>query len=115
MCVCPPSPPRAEVIVGHHALAVNEVEGINRLPLYPTEALLWDETALPLSDLHSDTMLALPKLNLQVCARARVDMCARVCGCGSVCVRLCVRCVRSCVTECPCVPPLRTHKHTHSS
>ena len=39
---------------------------INKMALYPTETLLWDETQLPVSDYTTDTVLALPKLNLQV-------------------------------------------------
>jgi intron-binding protein aquarius len=54
-----------EIIVSHHALQKNELEGINALSLYPTESLLWDETMLPLTELASDAVLALPKLNLQ--------------------------------------------------
>jgi intron-binding protein aquarius len=54
-----------EIIVSHHALQKNELDGVNALSLYPTEALLWDETVLPLTELAADAVLALPKLNLQ--------------------------------------------------
>lgn len=40
------------------------VERINKLPLYPTEALLWDEDFLPSNSLP-DGAVALPKLNVQ--------------------------------------------------
>ena len=35
------------------------------MPLYPNEKLLWDPHQVPTQKMTSDTVLALPKLNLQ--------------------------------------------------
>lgn len=38
---------------------------VNELPLYPNEALLWDENLVPLGQYYGGKVMALPKLNLQ--------------------------------------------------
>lgn len=38
---------------------------MNELPLYPSEALLWDENLVPLGQYYGGKVMALPKLNLQ--------------------------------------------------
>jgi intron-binding protein aquarius len=44
----------------------SHIDELNLLPLYPTEALLWDADKLPLNSNHfGNEVLALPKLNLQ--------------------------------------------------
>jgi intron-binding protein aquarius len=44
----------------------NQLETLNRLSLYPSEELLWDQYQVPLENTYSsDFPLALPKLNLQ--------------------------------------------------
>lgn len=44
----------------------NQLETLNRLSLYPSEELLWDQYQVPLENTYSsDYPLALPKLNLQ--------------------------------------------------
>ena len=63
----------AEIMVTAHSLQRNTLDDINAMPLYPTEALLWDDTVLPLSEFQAGSMLALPKLNLQV-----IDTCMRI-------------------------------------
>ena len=71
-CICAGWPHRrscvfiAEIMVTAHSLQRNTLDDINAMPLYPTEALLWDDTVLPLSEFQAGSMLALPKLNLQV-------------------------------------------------
>ncbi|KAK9863382.1 hypothetical protein WJX84_010246 [Apatococcus fuscideae] len=42
-----------------------QTEIINDMPLYPTEAILWDENQVPSVHYTGETCLALPKLNLQ--------------------------------------------------
>jgi intron-binding protein aquarius len=43
----------------------SQVESINRIPLYPTETLLWDEALIPAENYSGQTPLPLPKLTLQ--------------------------------------------------
>ncbi|KAL3158109.1 hypothetical protein ABBQ32_011710 [Trebouxia sp. C0010 RCD-2024] len=54
-----------EVMVTTYERRRFQTEVINELPLYPTEAILWDENQVP--DVHytGENCLALPKLNLQ--------------------------------------------------
>lgn len=54
-----------EVMVSTYERRRFQTEVINELPLYPTEAILWDENQVP--DVHytGENCLALPKLNLQ--------------------------------------------------
>ncbi|KAM9954404.1 hypothetical protein ACTFIW_003945 [Dictyostelium discoideum] len=40
-------------------------QSINRVSLYPTEKLLWNETAIPNTNYNNEKALPLPKLNLQ--------------------------------------------------
>lgn len=54
-----------ELIFEYVAVRQLLVERINKLPLYPTEAMLWDEDFLPSSSSFDKSALALPKLNLQ--------------------------------------------------
>jgi intron-binding protein aquarius len=57
-----------ELIFEYFAIRPMLVERINKLPLYPTEELLWDEDFLPSTNntfSSQDQALALPKLNLQ--------------------------------------------------
>jgi len=43
-----------------------QLDALNLLPLHPNEKLLWDETQIPFdNNYHGDSVLALPKLNLQ--------------------------------------------------
>ena len=44
---------------------VSQLESLNQLPLYPTEAVVWDENLVPQEVVSGDQCLALPKLNLQ--------------------------------------------------
>lgn len=57
-----------EVIVKHMELGQSQLDELNGMPLYPTEATIWDENLVPIdfkqTSFH-DTCLALPKLNLQ--------------------------------------------------
>jgi intron-binding protein aquarius len=55
-----------EVLLAAHARRRSQLRAINALPLYPSEALLWDANVLPAGTrLAGDESLALPKLNLQ--------------------------------------------------
>lgn len=54
-----------EVLVAHFAARVTPRAAIAAMPLYPTEALLWDERQIPSARYAGDEPLALPKLNLQ--------------------------------------------------
>ncbi|KAJ1638164.1 hypothetical protein T492DRAFT_858992 [Pavlovales sp. CCMP2436] len=54
-----------DTLVSRYARKPNRYEAVARMPLYPTEALLWDAHQVPPADVHGDAVLALPKLNLQ--------------------------------------------------
>ena len=43
----------------------SQLEAINRMPLYPTEDIIWDDNIVPSEYYSGETCLALPKLNLQ--------------------------------------------------
>ena len=43
----------------------SQLEAINRMPLYPTEKIIWDDNIVPTEYYSGDKCLALPKLNLQ--------------------------------------------------
>jgi intron-binding protein aquarius len=43
----------------------SQLEAINAMPLYPTEALLYDENVVPTASYSGDEVLVLPKLNVQ--------------------------------------------------
>ena len=54
-----------EVLLRRHAARPSQLKEINAMPLYPNEELLWDPHQVPTERLTADTVLALPKLNLQ--------------------------------------------------
>ena len=55
-----------DVLIDSLSSRTSQLEALNRLSLYPSEELLWDEHQVPLENrYHSDRPLALPKLNLQ--------------------------------------------------
>lgn len=43
----------------------SQLEAINRMPLYPTEEVIWNDNIVPSEYFSGDACLALPKLNLQ--------------------------------------------------
>ena len=43
----------------------SQLQSMNEMPLYPTEAIIWDENLVPQQFSGGDQCLALPKLNLQ--------------------------------------------------
>ncbi|KAA0204074.1 hypothetical protein HAZT_HAZT008066 [Hyalella azteca] len=53
------------VLVARYQRRPSQLEAINRMPLYPTEAIIWDDNIVPSEYFSGDTCLALPKLNLQ--------------------------------------------------
>jgi intron-binding protein aquarius len=54
------------VLLAHHARRPSQLAALNALPLYPTEALLWDPARVPPgARFLGDAVYALPKLNLQ--------------------------------------------------
>lgn len=55
-----------DLILFHFTKSERDLESINRLPLYPTEAILWDHDLIPsdAEDMRTD-VFPLPKLNLQ--------------------------------------------------
>ena len=54
-----------ELVVGAYARRRGQRAAINAMPLYPSEAVLWDEAQLPSDRYDGARPLALPKLNLQ--------------------------------------------------
>lgn len=54
-----------EIISEHHRIRHSALEEVNKLPLYPNERLLWDRYLVPFGKYYGDSVLALPKLNLQ--------------------------------------------------
>lgn len=54
-----------EVLVSYLHRRPNQLSHINRLPLFPTESLIWDPNMVPTEHYQGDFSLALPKLNLQ--------------------------------------------------
>lgn len=54
-----------EVLESHFARRTTPRAAIAAMPLYPTEALLWDDKQIPSTHYQGDSPLALPKLNLQ--------------------------------------------------
>lgn len=54
-----------EILVEHHEKRRSQLDAVNHMPLYPDENVLWDENLVPLGHYHGNTVLALPKLNLQ--------------------------------------------------
>ncbi len=53
------------VIIAAHERRLSQIDAINEMPFYPTEAILWDENVVPSEHYTGETCLALPKLNLQ--------------------------------------------------
>ena len=55
-----------DVLIDSLSSRMSQLEALNRLSLYPSEELLWDQYQVPLGNrFSSDRPLALPKLNLQ--------------------------------------------------
>jgi intron-binding protein aquarius len=55
-----------DVLVDSLSARRSQLEALNRLSLYPSEELLWDQYQVPIGNTYSnDRPLALPKLNLQ--------------------------------------------------
>jgi intron-binding protein aquarius len=54
-----------EVLVTNHEKHRSQIDVFNHMPLYPTEELLWDQNLVPFGQYNGETVLALPKLNLQ--------------------------------------------------
>ncbi|CAM9971730.1 unnamed protein product, partial [Discosporangium mesarthrocarpum] len=54
-----------EVLLNHFSERDSQLQQVNELPLYPNEALLWDQNLVPLGQFYSGKVMALPKLNLQ--------------------------------------------------
>ena len=54
-----------EILVFHLESFISQIEQINQLSLYPTEATIWDENLVPSQYYNSENCLAIPKLNLQ--------------------------------------------------
>jgi intron-binding protein aquarius len=54
-----------ELLVFHHERKRSQKQETKALPLYPVEDTLWDENMVPSINYTGETVLALPKLNLQ--------------------------------------------------
>lgn len=54
-----------ELLVSRHEKRVSQLVALNEMPLYPTEAIIWDENVVPTAYFSGEGCLALPKLNLQ--------------------------------------------------
>ncbi|CAG9134014.1 unnamed protein product [Plutella xylostella] len=54
-----------ELLISRHERRISQLEELNSMPLYPTEAVIWDENVVPTEIYGGDSCLALPKLNLQ--------------------------------------------------
>ncbi|CAJ0946367.1 unnamed protein product, partial [Mesorhabditis belari] len=55
----------AEAITLHCERRQNQLQQLNEQPLFPTEAVLWDENVVPYEHYSGEGVLALNKLNLQ--------------------------------------------------
>merc|ERR1719261_300015 len=53
------------IFISHLERRTSQMEEINRMPLMPTEDIIWDPHLVPAEHFESDHSLALPKLNLQ--------------------------------------------------
>lgn len=51
--------------MSRHEKRVSQLVALNEMPLYPTEAIIWDENVVPTAYFSGEGCLALPKLNLQ--------------------------------------------------
>ncbi len=56
---------QVEIIVNSHERRVSQRQAINELPLFPDERVLFDRNLVPEENFVGDSVLALPKLNLQ--------------------------------------------------
>ncbi|XP_019770956.2 RNA helicase aquarius isoform X1 [Dendroctonus ponderosae] len=54
-----------ELLVSRHEKRVSQLVALNEMPLYPTEAIIWDENIVPTAYFSGEGCLALPKLNMQ--------------------------------------------------
>ncbi|XP_058061541.1 RNA helicase aquarius [Anopheles bellator] len=54
-----------ELLISRHERRVSQLESLNEMPLYPTEAIIWNENIVPTEFYSGEGCLALPKLNLQ--------------------------------------------------
>jgi intron-binding protein aquarius len=54
-----------DIITSTYQRRRSQIQVINNTPLFPTEALFWNEGVIPSGNYTGDTPLALPKLNLQ--------------------------------------------------
>lgn len=54
-----------DLLVARYERRPSQLEAINRMPLYPTETIIWDDNIVPSEYYTGDACLALPKLNLQ--------------------------------------------------
>ncbi|XP_037087891.1 RNA helicase aquarius-like [Pollicipes pollicipes] len=54
-----------EMLVSRHERRTSQLQALNEMPLYPTEAIIWDSNVVPSEYFSGEGCLALPKLNLQ--------------------------------------------------
>lgn len=54
-----------ELLISRHERRTSQLEALNEMPLYPTEAIIWNENIVPTEYYSGEDCLALPKLNLQ--------------------------------------------------
>eukprot|EP01138_Halocafeteria_seosinensis_P000976 gb/GECG01000999.1/.p1 GENE.gb/GECG01000999.1/~~gb/GECG01000999.1/.p1 ORF type:complete len:1658 (+),score=245.61 gb/GECG01000999.1/:1-4974(+) len=54
-----------KLLAEHHKMRPSALEQVNKLPLFPNEKLLWDRYLVPFGKYYGNSVLALPKLNLQ--------------------------------------------------
>jgi intron-binding protein aquarius len=54
-----------ESLIQYFEARKSHMELLREMPMYPTEAIMWDESVVPSSRYTGDSCLALPKLNLQ--------------------------------------------------
>ncbi|CAG0879509.1 unnamed protein product [Cyprideis torosa] len=54
-----------EILVTRHAKSLSQLNLLNRMALYPTEKMIWDEDLVPVEYYAGEKSLALHKLNLQ--------------------------------------------------
>ena len=52
-------------LIFRHEKRISQLQELNEMPLYPTEKIIWDEDVVPGEFYNGETVLALPKLNLQ--------------------------------------------------
>ena len=54
-----------KTLIFRHEKRISQLQELNEMPLYPTEKIIWDEDVVPGEFYNGETVLALPKLNLQ--------------------------------------------------